>query len=123
MSLLNNKIKIKYKKKRHPKLTCIAVPDGLWSINELTEEELRNLHFELDYEHKEERWWEYEPLKILDLSCNSLTVIDNKIQFLTDLNTLDVCIKYLLLFVIANYILYTNIQYIYFIISTNATHL
>jgi len=104
-------------------MTCIAVPDGLWSINELTEEELRNLHFELDYEHKEERWWEYEPLKILDLSCNSLTVIDNKIQFLTDLNTLDVCIKCLLLFVITNYILYINIQYIYFIINTNAIHL
>ncbi|EFN80907.1 Leucine-rich repeat-containing protein 40 [Harpegnathos saltator] len=66
-----------------------SVPDRVWSINELTEEELRNLHFELDYEHKEERWWEQEPLRALDLSSNSLTAIDNRMRFLTGLNTLD----------------------------------
>ncbi|XP_011689782.1 PREDICTED: leucine-rich repeat-containing protein 40-like [Wasmannia auropunctata] len=66
-----------------------TVPDRIWSINELTEEELRNLHVELDYEPLEERWWEQEPLKMLDLSFNSLTVIDDKIQLLTELNTLD----------------------------------
>lgn len=62
----------------------------------MTEEELRELHFELDYVHEEERWWEQEPLKMLDLSFNSLTVIDGKIQFLTELNTLDVRINYFL---------------------------
>lgn len=56
----------------------------------MTKEELCDLHFELDYEHNEERWWEQEPLKILDLSSNSLTTISDKIQFLTELNTLDV---------------------------------
>ncbi|XP_029177180.1 leucine-rich repeat-containing protein 40-like [Nylanderia fulva] len=66
-----------------------TVPDRVWTINELTEEELRDLHFELDYEHREERWWEQEPLKILDLSSNSLTVIDDKIQFLTELSNLN----------------------------------
>lgn len=62
----------------------------------MTEKELRDLHFELDYVHEEERWWEQEPLKMLDLSFNSLTVIDGKIQFLTELNTLDVRINYFL---------------------------
>ncbi|XP_011061287.1 PREDICTED: leucine-rich repeat-containing protein 40-like [Acromyrmex echinatior] len=66
-----------------------TVPDKIWNINELTEEELRDLHFELDYEPLEERWWEQEPLKMLDMSCNSLTVIDNKIELLTELNTLN----------------------------------
>ncbi|XP_070511953.1 leucine-rich repeat-containing protein 40 isoform X2 [Cardiocondyla obscurior] len=65
------------------------VPDRIWSINELTEEELRDLHFELDYEPEEERWWEQEPLKTLNLSFNSLTVISEKIQFLTELSTLE----------------------------------
>lgn len=74
----------------------ITVPDRIWSINDLTEEELRDLHFELDYEHKEERWWEQEPLKVLDLSSNSLTVIDDKIRFLTELSNLNVCINNLL---------------------------
>jgi len=68
----------------------IAVPDRIWSINELTKEELRDLHFELNYEPEEERWWEQEPLKVLDLSSNSLTTISDKIQFLTELKTLDV---------------------------------
>ncbi|EFN72743.1 Leucine-rich repeat-containing protein 40 [Camponotus floridanus] len=66
-----------------------TVPDQVWNINELTEEELRDLHFELDYEHKEERWWEQEPLKTLDLSSNSLITIDDKIQFLTELSNLN----------------------------------
>ncbi|XP_072754950.1 leucine-rich repeat-containing protein 40 isoform X2 [Anoplolepis gracilipes] len=66
-----------------------TVPDRIWSINELTEEELHDLHFELDYEHKEERWWEQEPLTVLDLSFNSLTIIDNKIRFLTELSNLN----------------------------------
>ncbi|XP_012217891.1 leucine-rich repeat-containing protein 40-like isoform X2 [Linepithema humile] len=65
------------------------VPDRIWSINELTKEELHDLHFELDYEHKEERWWEQEPLKVLDLSSNNLTAISDKVQFLTELSTLD----------------------------------
>lgn len=74
----------------------------------MTEEELRNLHFELDYEHKEERWWEQEPLRILDLSCNSLTAIDDRIEFLEEVNTLDVRIM---------------ISTLHFIININRCHL
>ncbi|XP_076162083.1 leucine-rich repeat-containing protein 40 isoform X2 [Ptiloglossa arizonensis] len=62
-----------------------SVPDRLWSINELTEEEVQQLHFELDYVHKNERWWEQKPLKILDLGWNNLTSIDPKIERLTEL--------------------------------------
>ncbi|CAL7952317.1 unnamed protein product [Xylocopa violacea] len=65
-----------------------TVPNRVWCINELTEEEVRNLHFELDYTHENERWWEQEPLKTLDLSCNNLTAIDPRIECLTDLNAL-----------------------------------
>ncbi|XP_043249061.1 leucine-rich repeat-containing protein 40-like isoform X2 [Colletes gigas] len=65
-----------------------TVPNRVWSINELTQEELKELHFELDYVHKDERWWEQEPLKILDLSHNSLTKIDSKVESLTELTTL-----------------------------------
>lgn len=83
-------------KRQNPELMHIAVPDRVWSINDLMEEELRDLHFELDYEHKEERWWEQEPLRVLDLSSNSLTVIDDKIRLLTELNNLNVCINNLL---------------------------
>ncbi|XP_011881577.1 PREDICTED: leucine-rich repeat-containing protein 40-like isoform X2 [Vollenhovia emeryi] len=68
---------------------AMSVPDRIWNINELTEEELRDLHIELDYEPLEERWWEQEPLKMLDLSFNSLTVISDKVQCLTELSTLD----------------------------------
>ncbi|XP_017883723.1 leucine-rich repeat-containing protein 40-like [Ceratina calcarata] len=65
-----------------------TVPNGVWNINDLTEDELKDLHFELDYVHENERWWEQEPLKVLNLSCNSLTTIDSKIESLTELTKL-----------------------------------
>ncbi|CAK9797133.1 Leucine-rich repeat-containing protein 40 [Anthophora plagiata] len=65
-----------------------TVPNRVWSINELTEEEVKHLHFELDCKHEGERWWEQEPLKKLDLSYNSLATIDPKIECLTELTTL-----------------------------------
>ncbi|KZC08775.1 PREDICTED: leucine-rich repeat-containing protein 40-like [Dufourea novaeangliae] len=65
-----------------------TVPNRIWNINDLTEEEVKELHFELDYVHTNERWWEQEPLKILDLSCNSLTTISSKIECLSELTTL-----------------------------------
>ena len=49
---------------------------------------MNELRFELDYAHKDERWWEQEPLKLLDLSHNSLTTIDPKLECLTELTTL-----------------------------------
>lgn len=37
-----------------------------------------------------DRWWEQECLKILNLSVNSLTFLDKKIEYLEDLVNLDV---------------------------------
>lgn len=71
----------------------LIVPNRVWSINELTDEEIRDLHYELDYVHENERWWEQEPLKTLDLSFNSLAIIDSKIECLSELTTLLVSIK------------------------------
>ncbi|XP_043489519.1 leucine-rich repeat-containing protein 40-like [Polistes fuscatus] len=66
-----------------------TVPSRVWTINELTEDELKELNFELDYDETEQRWWEQEPLKILNLSCNSLTTIDAQIDNLNNLIELD----------------------------------
>lgn len=77
-------------------MKLIIVPDRVWTINDLTEEEIRNLHVELDYIHDNERWWEQEPLKILDLSCNSLKAIDSKVECLMELTTLYVSIVLIL---------------------------
>ncbi|XP_033364700.1 leucine-rich repeat-containing protein 40-like [Bombus vosnesenskii] len=65
-----------------------TVPNRVWNINDLTEEEIRDLHFELDYVQETERWWEQEPLQTLDLSCNTLKKIDPQIENLTELTTL-----------------------------------
>ncbi|KOX78634.1 Leucine-rich repeat-containing protein 40 [Melipona quadrifasciata] len=64
------------------------VPDRVWNINDLTEEEVRNLHFELDYVHENEKWWEQEPLKTLDLSYNSLKTVEPQIENLSELTML-----------------------------------
>lgn len=78
------------------KLTkSIIVPNRVWNINDLTEEEIRDLHFELDYVQETERWWEQEPLQTLDLSCNTLKKIDPQIENLTELTTLYVSITVL----------------------------
>lgn len=37
-----------------------------------------------------DRWWEQEPLKILNLSSNTLTFLDKKIEYLEDLVNFDV---------------------------------
>ncbi|XP_035741438.1 leucine-rich repeat-containing protein 40-like isoform X1 [Vespa mandarinia] len=66
-----------------------TVPNRVWTINELTEDELKKLNFELDYDETEQRWWEQESLKKLDLSCNSLITIDAQIKNLNDLIELD----------------------------------
>ncbi|XP_066582392.1 leucine-rich repeat-containing protein 40-like [Prorops nasuta] len=66
-----------------------SVPKKVWSLNELTEEEIKDIHLELDYEHKHERWWEQELLKILDLSSNSISTIDPEIERLCELLALD----------------------------------
>ncbi|XP_015589722.1 leucine-rich repeat-containing protein 40 isoform X4 [Cephus cinctus] len=66
-----------------------TVPNRVWSINELTPEEIRQLDVGLEFNDDKEKWWEQEPLKILDLSSNSLTELDPKVEFLSELSILD----------------------------------
>lgn len=68
---------------------CI-VPDRVWTINELTEEELKDLQVDLRNSDNQNKWWEYEPLKSLDLSSNSLTKLSEDVKYLGDLVNLDV---------------------------------
>ncbi|KAJ8674117.1 hypothetical protein QAD02_005379 [Eretmocerus hayati] len=65
------------------------VPDRIWTINDLTEEEIKDLQIDLRNSDNQNKWWEYEPLKSLDLSSNSLTRISEKVKYLGDLVNLD----------------------------------
>lgn len=60
-------------------------------MNELTEEELRDLQVDLRNSDNQNKWWEYEPLKSLDLSSNSLTKLSEAVKYMGDLVNLDVC--------------------------------
>uniref|UniRef100_A0ABD2WZG8 Disease resistance R13L4/SHOC-2-like LRR domain-containing protein n=1 Tax=Trichogramma kaykai TaxID=54128 RepID=A0ABD2WZG8_9HYME len=66
-----------------------AVPDRVWTINELTDQELRDLQVDLRNADSCTKWWEYEALKSLDLSSNSLTKLSPDIKYLGDLVNLD----------------------------------
>ncbi|XP_058792286.1 leucine-rich repeat-containing protein 40-like [Phymastichus coffea] len=66
-----------------------SVPDRVWNINELTDEELKELQVDLRNSDSQDKWWEYESLKTLDLSSNSLTKISEDIRRLADLINLD----------------------------------
>ena len=61
------------------------MPDKVWTINDLTDEEIEELRVNMVFDDDREPWWEQEPLKILDFSSNSLTRIDPKIEYLSDL--------------------------------------
>ncbi|OXU30630.1 hypothetical protein TSAR_003644 [Trichomalopsis sarcophagae] len=67
-----------------------SVPDRVWTINELTEEELKDLQVDLRNSDNQNKWWEYEPLKSLDLSSNSLTKLSEDVKYLGDLVNLDI---------------------------------
>lgn len=66
------------------------VPEGVWTINDLTKDEIEELRKDMDFEDDKDRWWEQESLKILNLSGNTLTYLDQKLEYLTDLINLDV---------------------------------
>ncbi|XP_033226281.1 leucine-rich repeat-containing protein 40-like isoform X2 [Belonocnema kinseyi] len=67
----------------------VSVPNRVWTINELSKDELANLRREIDFNHKKDCWWEQEPLKSLDLSSNCLIALSAQIKNILDLNFLD----------------------------------
>lgn len=66
------------------------MPERVWVINELTNEELGKLDVSLDFDDDKERWWEQHQLTVLNLSSNSLKELDSRVRFLGELNVLDV---------------------------------
>ncbi|XP_014205804.1 leucine-rich repeat-containing protein 40-like [Copidosoma floridanum] len=66
-----------------------SVPDQVWTINELTETELKDLQVDLRNSDNQSKWWEYEPLKSLDLSSNSLIKLSEDVKYLADLVNCD----------------------------------
>ncbi|XP_011498579.1 PREDICTED: leucine-rich repeat-containing protein 40-like [Ceratosolen solmsi marchali] len=67
-----------------------SVPDRIWTINELTEEELRNVQVDIRNSDNQAKWWEYETLKSLDLSSNSLAKLSEDVKYLADIINLDI---------------------------------
>lgn len=68
-----------------------AVPSNVWAINGLTNEEIEELRVNIDFEDDRDHWWEQEPLRILNLSSNSLTSLDPNVEYLTELEDINVC--------------------------------
>ncbi|XP_034950700.1 leucine-rich repeat-containing protein 40-like [Chelonus insularis] len=68
-----------------------TVPKRVWTLHELTEGEIAELYREIDFDSNDkDHWWEYEPLKTLNLSSNSITNIDSEVENLLDLVELDI---------------------------------
>lgn len=67
----------------------IAIPDRVYRINELNEQEKKDINMSLDKLVQEQAWWDFVPLTILDFSFNSLTMIKSDIQNFADLKVLN----------------------------------
>lgn len=76
----------------------LSVPDKVWSIGILDDNELENLKVQLDDGNGEAKWWEFSELTALLLQNNSITEISCKIKCLESLITLNVSYLYKLLF-------------------------
>ncbi|XP_012286484.1 leucine-rich repeat-containing protein 40 isoform X1 [Orussus abietinus] len=66
-----------------------TVPLRVWNIHEWTDEEMKHVNVAWDSQNEGERWWEQEPLKTLNLSCNSLIYLDSKIELLSEICNMD----------------------------------
>ena len=79
------------------------MPNKVWTLDELTREELEELRREIDFDNKKDCWWEHEPLRSLNLSSNSLVSLDPQIKNLLDLICLDVRITFFYFYIICSF--------------------
>ncbi|KAJ8912934.1 hypothetical protein NQ315_017265 [Exocentrus adspersus] len=66
-----------------------SVPEGIFSMYELTDENAVNVDFNRVAKDDDEVWWNMKPLTNLDLSSNVLTNIPGKISMFQDLTVLN----------------------------------
>lgn len=62
-----------------------TVPENVWKIDELVMDETKDVDFTRS---DQQSWWNYEPLKTLDLSSNVIKIISPNVRLLQQLITL-----------------------------------
>ncbi|XP_053666913.1 leucine-rich repeat-containing protein 40 [Anopheles marshallii] len=65
-----------------------TVPEKVWNLSDSDENE-KEVRYDLDRSNEEESWWNQKSLTTLDLSSNTLTTISDNIQNLADLTVLN----------------------------------
>lgn len=65
----------------------LTVPENVWKIDELVMDETKDVDFTRS---DQQSWWNYEPLKTLDLSSNVIKIISPNVRLLQQLITLKV---------------------------------
>lgn len=65
----------------------LSVPENVWKIDELVMEDTKEVDF---MKSDRNNWWNYEPLKSLDLSSNVIKTISPNVKLLQELVTLKV---------------------------------
>ncbi|XP_053672417.1 leucine-rich repeat-containing protein 40 [Anopheles nili] len=65
-----------------------SVPEKVWNLSDSDENE-KEVRYDLDRSNDEETWWNQKSLTSLDLSSNTLTTISENIQNLADLTVLN----------------------------------
>jgi len=70
----------------------IAVPEKVWTIGEMTKEELTQSSggLSLDEVDTDDKWWDQVDMTKLILACNKISGISDKIEYLGALTVLDV---------------------------------
>uniref|UniRef100_A0A182FGB9 Disease resistance R13L4/SHOC-2-like LRR domain-containing protein n=1 Tax=Anopheles albimanus TaxID=7167 RepID=A0A182FGB9_ANOAL len=65
-----------------------SVPEKVWNLSDSDENE-KEVRYDLDRTQEEDSWWNQKSLTSLDLSSNTLTLISENIQNLVDLTVLN----------------------------------
>ncbi|XP_059485503.1 leucine-rich repeat-containing protein 40-like [Neocloeon triangulifer] len=68
-----------------------TVPERIWTLDTLDENEIKSIDVHLSdsvREDEDSKWWEHEPLTLLDLSNNCIATLSPKIKYLASLTNL-----------------------------------